>query len=251
MDPDHDQSVLTATVPSESRADRRYAIRRLPSGALTCECLAFGYSTADPPTCKHLTAWQLAQLEPADARPVHTFTGRRVYPLRPRPADIALEDIAHALSHQCRFAGHLREFYSTAQHSVLVSLACPPEDALHGLLHDAAEAYFCDLPRPLKHLDILADYRRAETAMLAAIFRRFGLRASMPAGVKIADDALAAREARDLFPVVPVWAAAARPEASATGPIVGWPPAAAKAAFLARWKALRRHARPGRAKGPS
>ena len=70
----------------------------------------------------------------------------------PNPDDIRIEDIAHALSNQCRFAGHAREFYSVAEHSVHVSQLCLPEHALWGLLHDASEAYLVDLPRPLKLL---------------------------------------------------------------------------------------------------
>ena len=89
---------------------------------------------------------------------IQTFTGRAFYVLDPRPEDVDIEDIAHALSMQCRFAGHCREFYSVAQHSVTASWLVPPEDALWGLLHDAAEAYVVDLPRPIKRAWQLESY---------------------------------------------------------------------------------------------
>jgi hypothetical protein len=59
-----------------------------------------------------------------------TFSGHRFWPLDPRPHDIRIEDISHALANQSRFGGHCRIFYSIAQHSVLVSELCRPEDAL-------------------------------------------------------------------------------------------------------------------------
>src|ERR1039457_118422 len=83
---------------------------------------------------------------------IGTFSGLRFWPLDPNPEKILIDDIAHALAHQCRFGGHASRFYSVAEHSVHVSRLCPPEDALWGLLHDASEAYLVDLPRPLKQL---------------------------------------------------------------------------------------------------
>jgi 5'-deoxynucleotidase YfbR-like HD superfamily hydrolase len=129
---------------------------------------------------------------------LHTHTGTAFYPLDPREDEVHIEDIAHALSHQCRFAGHTTEFYSVAQHSVLVSLICAPEDALWGLMHDGPEAYVVDVPRPVKQGEGMDGYHRAESAIMAAICRKWGLSPSMPDSVKLADDIALVTEARDL-----------------------------------------------------
>jgi len=113
---------------------------------------------------------------------VMTASGRRFWPLAPRAADVHLEDIAHALAAIARFGGHTRVPYSVAQHSVLVSrelaAASPvPEVALIGLLHDAAEAYLGDVPRPLKHSPTYEAYREAERRLQGVIYRAFSLQA--------------------------------------------------------------------------
>jgi len=71
---------------------------------------------------------------PADSW-IATASGRKMFPLDPRAEDIAIEDIAKALSQLCRFTGHCRSFYSVAEHCLRVSHACDPADALWGLLH--------------------------------------------------------------------------------------------------------------------
>ena len=85
-----------------------------------------------------------------------TFTGKKVDILCPTPEMVDIEDIAHALSMTCRFGGHCREFYSVAEHSVLVeqmgrySLHCSdPRIIMLLLLHDAAEAYIGDIITPV------------------------------------------------------------------------------------------------------
>ena len=70
---------------------------------------------------------------------IGTYTGGTFDILNPRVEDVRIEDIAHALSQQCRFTGHTRLFYSVAQHSFLASYLCDSVDALWGLLHDATE----------------------------------------------------------------------------------------------------------------
>ncbi len=102
-----------------------------------------------------------------------TYSGRQFWPLDPRPEEIFIEDIAHALAMICRFAGHTRVFYSVAEHSIHVSRYCRPAQALYGLLHDASEAYLSDIPYPVKiHLP---DYKIIEDRLMDCILRRFGI----------------------------------------------------------------------------
>ena len=68
---------------------------------------------------------------------MQTFTGRQFWPADPRADEIDIRDIAHALSMQCRYAGHCTQFYSVAEHCVLLANAIP-EQKLWALLHDAS-----------------------------------------------------------------------------------------------------------------
>lgn len=130
-----------------------------------------------------------------------TFTGKWVHIRDPRPGEIDIEDIAHGLSHICRFFGHTDAFYSVAQHSVLVSQQVPASDALWGLLHDAAEAYLGDLARPLKLAPEMQWYRSIEERFLAYFARKFGLPPELPESVVCADALLLATEFRDVTTV--------------------------------------------------
>lgn len=130
---------------------------------------------------------------------IQTYTGKQFFPLEPRHEDIEIVDIAHALSNLCRYGGHTNWFYSVAQHCVLVSENLPFEYALHGLLHDASEAYLIDVPRPIKHSDGMKAYRECEANLERVIFERFGLDPSMPEIVKVMDNRLLRTEQRDLM----------------------------------------------------
>lgn len=120
---------------------------------------------------------------------IQTFTGKAVYPMDLQASDIAIEDIAHSLSMQCRFNGHCLKFYSVAEHSVMMArhfLANGmAEYALPALLHDATEAYLTDVPRPVK--PFLFGYKEAEQRAWLAIAERFSLAAELPAEVHDAD----------------------------------------------------------------
>lgn len=133
-----------------------------------------------------------------------TASGVRFDLARPSPDQVEIEDIAHSLSRQCRFTGHVSEHYSVAQHSVLVSEMCDPQDALWGLLHDASEAYVSDLPYPVKSLPgIAAPFRALEARVQRAVCKRFSLEMKMPASVHKVDKHLAYVEMYDLMPALP------------------------------------------------
>lgn len=125
-------------------------------------------------------------------------SGTQFWPLDPRPEEVHAEDVAHALSHVCRFGGHCRQFYSVAEHSVRVAMLLPPPLRLWGLLHDAAEAYLGDMVRPLKHG--MPQYRDAEFNLMRCVVQRFNLSPDYcPDEVTQADEVLLATEKRDLL----------------------------------------------------
>ncbi len=128
---------------------------------------------------------------------IQTYTGRRFWPLDPRPEDIDILDIAHALALKCRYTGHCREFYSIGQHSVLASLIVGEADMLGALMHDASEAYLADVARPVKHE--LPDFLRAEERLEKVIAERFALPWPMSDSIKRADLILLRTERRDLM----------------------------------------------------
>lgn len=124
---------------------------------------------------------------------MQTYTGRQFWPMDPRASEIDPDDIAHALSMLCRYGGHSSEFYSVAEHCVLMSYAVSPEHALAALLHDATEAYLVDVPRPIKRAPGMEAYRVAEARLMDEIAERFNLSGGdawygLPAEVKAADN---------------------------------------------------------------
>lgn len=129
---------------------------------------------------------------------VSTFLGNRFYPLEPRIDHVAIEDIAHGLAYQCRFNGQTREFYSVAQHSLIVSALVPTDLRMAALLHDAAEAYLGDMVKPLKVL--LPAFAAIEDAVTAIIAATFAVDFSDYAPIKRADLIALATEKRDLMP---------------------------------------------------
>jgi hypothetical protein len=133
----------------------------------------------------------------------------RFHPFDCQPEDIHIEDIAWGLATECRFGGHC-PFYTVAEHSIYVSqlmegFAYPEsiDRQLIGLLHDAAEAYLKDIPRPIKHTPAFAAYRELEKKIQDVIYRSFQLDHALEASeqfLKWADSTMLATEKIELFP---------------------------------------------------
>lgn len=154
------------------------------------------------------------------------LSGRRLDLLDPSPLDIEIADIAHGLARVARWNGQTvgDHAFSVAEHSLLVedlfgrmaragsgatgnkSVTATALDTtvswrLAALLHDAPEYVIGDIISPFKA--VLGDgYKAVEGRILAAVHLRFGLPASLPAGVtaaiKRADRAAAFLEATQL-----------------------------------------------------
>lgn len=129
---------------------------------------------------------------------IRTFKGHKFFPLDPNPEAIDIEDIAHALSLNCRWTGHVREHYSVGQHSIWVAYMVDSAHRLSALLHDASEAYLSDVARPVKHHPDFEFYRIAEKRLEEAIQAKYGLFAGMTEQIRTADNRMLATEKRDL-----------------------------------------------------
>ena len=171
---------------------------------------------------------------------IQTFTGRHVDPFNLNPREIVVEDIAHALSHIARFGGHAARFYSVGQHSLLVAASCPPAHRRWGLLHDAAEAYLGDVPRPIKRR--LPGYQELEDQVLQVIAARFDLPWPLPEIVKQYDTAALRLEAEELMGNTGDWVDLALPtpplDPQASQAYLNLTPPEAEREFLARFGAL-------------
>lgn len=135
---------------------------------------------------------------------IQTYSGLAFSLRDPRPEQVNLDDICHSLAMQCRFTGHVKEFYSTAEHSILVASIVQqghPSLVFDALMHDAAEAYISDLSTPLKHSAGLEGYREVEKRVEWAIKERFNLSrlSSVKTIIKQADRRALALEAEVLL----------------------------------------------------
>ena len=166
---------------------------------------------------------------------IQTFTGQKYYPADPRPEEVNIQDIGHALPMLCRYTGHCRRFYSVAEHSWHVSYLVSAQSALAGLLHDATEAYTNDISRPLKRS--LPDYKVIEHLNWLAISAAFRLPEVLPAEVHEADRNMLTVEKDALLRAEPQWETDfGRPCVPVK--IFAWRPEIAEEMFLRRFYEL-------------
>lgn len=132
-----------------------------------------------------------------------TYTGRKFWLENPKPESFHIRDIAHSLANQCRFTGHVRRFYSIAEHSVrmvrfVAEKGWAKPDQYTVLMHDATEAYLTDVASPYKRMEIFRGYRLAEKELMRHIADRFDFEFPFSPNVKYMDNLILRAEARDL-----------------------------------------------------
>jgi len=150
---------------------------------------------------------------------IRMHSGRIVFPLHLKSDQVLITDIAHHLSHICRFAGATDSFYSVAEHSVRVLRYVGRNRFLYirrwALMHDAAEAYLGDVPASYKdrvyfRMDCqtkderfrtetyYATFRTVERMVMDEIKKAVGMEGSKPDLVEQADLVLRATERESL-----------------------------------------------------
>lgn len=186
---------------------------------------------------------------------MQTFSHLHVVPLALQPEDVKIEDIAHALSNQCRFYGQCDPVYSVAEHCVRMTVLVSGGDAkLLALLHDAAEQYLSDILRPWKGSILFRDldgklktFDEIEKRLLNVILPALGI--DHPVGedrdwnlVKRADAAMLWRECKDVMHEDPTDWGLETPEQGIRpkGVIIPWTHKKAKKRFLAKYSELKK-----------
>ncbi len=145
----------------------------------------------------------------------------------------SLKDIAHSLSMQCRYTGHTSQFYSVAEHCVLMSRYVIDLDyKFMALYHDAVEAYVGDLASPVKRES--PGYKKVEENIERRLFMWLGYNVSplVKKLIKILDIRIMLCERDELLPEIDgQWA-----EDGVVTPldinIMCWSPAMAEKEFL-------------------
>jgi hypothetical protein len=129
---------------------------------------------------------------------IQTYSGRQFFPLDPRVEDFALVDIASGLAKECRYAGQCLEFYSVAEHSILMTLEAERlgfslRDRRAALFHDGSEGIgLRDMARPIKPM--LSNYKTIESGIMIKIAAWADFDWPLPAHVKALDERIGLTE---------------------------------------------------------
>jgi len=161
------------------------------------------------------------------------------------PYDLKDEDfdpriIAQTLSRVCRFWSQTSEFYSVAQHClVMETLFDDKELKKWSMIHEVFEGLTgMDIPTPIKHSPEMGSYRIAEDKAINQAAKIFNLTPPMPKEIKVMDKRLMVTEALRFMNTVKYdWTKIAKPLPLS---IIGKPMSMkeAEVAFLTRWYEL-------------
>lgn len=105
---------------------------------------------------------------------LQTYGGRFIWPLDPYADEIDFVSVAHGLACEVRFGNQSPYPLPVAWHSVALSHVVPQKYAKAALIHDAAEAYLKDMPRPIRRQEPFKSiYDAIEDKLLRACFEYF------------------------------------------------------------------------------
>lgn len=187
-------------------------------------------------------------IKPSGRTAVLTASGFVLDLTKPDATGLPVEDVARALAYQPRWCGATKQFYSVAEHSVMVSRIVREELAYDALWHDAIEFIQGDWPSPLKLYLGRDDINRKLAPIEEALARRFGFRLHRQE-VKNADLVAMATELRDLLPNAWMeWEHLPPPMAQTIVPVG---PEQAFAAFMARYEEIKHLAQPMKPAAPT
>jgi hypothetical protein len=139
---------------------------------------------------------------------IATLSGTPFYIEEMNIEDIPLNDIAHALSMNCRYNGHISRHYSVAEHSVIIAdilklQGASREVCLQGLMHDVSEAFIPDIPRPFK--GEITGFQEYEEQLLVKVALAYDFYYPFDDRVLYLDRNIVRNEAEQLFPNPPHW----------------------------------------------
>lgn len=173
---------------------------------------------------------------------MQVHSGLDIDPFDPDPALLNISDIAHSLSKICRFNGHTLKFYSVAEHCIHVERLMPKNasraDRIKALLHDAGEAYLCDIPRPIKMRPEFKFVEDAELIIRGLLLTKYGLTVDMPAIIWSNDNQMLAVEAKQLMRDPKGWNLPKIPEQWSNGQLPCWDHGTAFNHFMDRFVEL-------------
>lgn len=180
-------------------------------------------------------------MKPSGRTAIVTASGFVLELGNPDASGLPVEDVARALAYQPRWCGATKQFYSVAEHSVMVSRLVPEPLAYHALWHDAIEFIQGDWPSPLKVYLGRDSINKKLAPIEAALAKRFGFDLHLP-GVKEGDLVAMATEVRDLLPTAWMdWGHLPEPAPERIQPVG---PERAFELFMQRYEEVKHLARP-------
>lgn len=118
---------------------------------------------------------------------IRTYSGKYIDVFNLTEDDINIVDIVHALSYVPRYGGHMKKQITVLRHTLNVAgYLNNLKDIFAALLHDASEAYLCDIPKPIK--EKLPEYKKLEHQVMTLIANKYGFEYPLNSRVKKADE---------------------------------------------------------------